>query len=352
MKILAIQLRRIGDILLTTPALAYLRQAIPEATLHFLCEKPGNEILETHPALNAVFTTDQSSLLSNIKKIRAEHYDVVIDFMNNPRSRYLTLFSGAPLRVGFKKSFRPFFNNIVVPTPKLPEYVPERKIYLIQQLLKKIGVPQPDIESSLPTLAINSDDETFASAWVKSENLTDRDFIILVPVHRHRLKSTYDSSTRQWRSDGFRKVGLYFLQKKGIKVYISCGPEEEELVAPVRNGPEGELPLLPRTSLSKTAALFKKSKLVVTNDGGSMHLAVAVGTPTVTIYGPSRPIDWNPSLSRWNKPPIHHIAVNASHVPCLGCMLKVCPIGLRCMNELMEETVIEAAEKLLNGSNL
>jgi len=347
MKILVIQLRRIGDILLTTPALTYLRSALPEATIHYFCENMGKELIETHSALNAVIATDKSNLLKDIRRVRAEHYDVVIDFMNNPRSRYLTAFSGAALRVGFQKRWRPFFYNLSVPIPKLPEYVPERKIYLVQNFLSKISAKEPLIETSLPSLALSAVDEAFAADWIIKENLRDQPYMILVPIHRHFLKSAYSSSTRQWRQEGFQNVGLHFIRNKGMKVYLSCGPGEEELLNEVRLGHEREFSILPRTTLRKTAAIFKKSKLIITNDGGSMHLAVSVGTPTVTIYGPSRPIDFNPSLSKWNKPPILHLAVNASHLPCLGCRLKKCPIGLKCMNELTDGTVIEAAEKLL-----
>ena len=85
---------------------------------------------------------------------------------------------------------------------------------------------------------------------------------------------------------------------------------------------------------------------MVTNDSGAMHLAVAAGAPTVTIYGPTRPIDWNPSLAGAGP---RDRAITANGVSCLGCHLLTCPVGHICMTKLDEARVIAACETVLNA---
>jgi ADP-heptose:LPS heptosyltransferase len=116
-------------------------------------------------------------------------------------------------------------------------------------------------------------------------------------------------------------------------------------MADVRKGEEAAIGMLPLTSMREMAAIFKNAALVVTNDSGVMHTAVAIGAPTVTIYGPTRPIDWNPSLAGVG--PLD-VALNAAELDCLGCHLEKCPIGHLCMVKLGEDRVLAACEKILN----
>ncbi len=344
MRILIVQLRRIGDILLTTPVASYLRHTFPDATIDFLAESPATSVLETNPHINQVWTYDKAHPWKAIQDIRSRRYDAVLDFMNNPRTRYLTGLSGARWRIGFQSSISRLFYNVSLPVPKLPEYVPIRKLRLASFWLNEAGLPSPGTPpppplSFRPELYLTEEDEAFATRWVQEQKLNRRP-VILIPTHQHPI--------RRWRADGFRNVGLALAKESGVNVYLAWGPNEKDLVSKIRGGRETELGLLPLTTLRQAAALFKKAALIVTNDSGLMHLAVSVGTPTVTLYGPTRPIDWNPGLAqpRADSAP-HDIALNAPDVACLGCHLLKCPIGHLCMNQLKDETVLNACKTLL-----
>ncbi len=339
MKILVIQLRRVGDILLTTPVLSFLKKAIPNATIDFLSEAGGASVLETNPQLDNLLIYKKGKSWSEIKMVRSKQYDVVLDFMNNPRSALLTGLSGARWRVGFRHSVRSIFYNICLPVPADPEYVPQRKLRLVRYWLEKAQVPIPVGVSGRPQLYFSRDDEDFATSWFEQEKIRKGNFMVIAPVHRHPIRS--------WRWEGFRDVGLKLVQDKKLKVYLAWGPGEEELISQVRKGVEDKLGMLPPTSLRQMGAIFKKARLVLTNDSGAMHLAVATGTPTVTIYGPTRPIDWNPSLSQEGS--TQDIVLTASGVPCLGCHLLKCPIGHLCMKQLSEEEIFKACSQILKG---
>lgn len=343
MKILVIQLRRIGDIILTTPVISYLKRAFPDAQIDFLCEPMGKDVLETHPDIRTVHLYDKSKPLAEILKVRREKYDVVFDFLTNPRSAYITGFSGARYRVGFNKTFRSLFYNVAMSGPGFPEYISKGKLRLVRYFLEKSGhdIPIANPDDHVPRAYLNQDDHSFAKQWLQRQQLQGKDFIVMVPIHRHPI--------RQWRSEGFREVGLELKRKTGSRIFLSCAPGEETSIANLRKGHESDLEIIPAAPFRKIAAIFSYARLVLTNDSGSMHFAVAVGTPTLTIYGPTRPIDCNPTLGEMELKNLKHVSLSAEGVPCLGCLKLLCPVGHLCMTQLQEATVIKTAEHLLTA---
>ena len=337
MKILLIQLRRIGDILLSTPVISYLKKTLPEAQIDFLCESMGKTVLETHPDLKEVLLYDKSSSVKEILRIRERRYDAVIDFMGNPRTALLTGFSGAKRKIGFRFAGRSFFYNVRIPVPAEPEYVSKRKFRLVLEYISLLGISFHRPSSYRPVLYLTTEDERFAQKWLEEKRLKTKSFVVLAPAHRHPI--------RQWHAEGFRDVGLK-IKQTGIPVFLAWGPSEERVMAGIRKGYEKELELLPATSLRQMAAILKTAKGLLTNDSGAMHLAVSVGTPTVTIYGPTRPIDWNPSFLEDDG---HDIPLTAQNVPCLGCHRSRCPVGHICMSHLSVEDVYQACRIFLRN---
>jgi len=341
MRILVIQLRQIGDVLLTTPVLPFLKKALPDSSVEFLTEQAGAAVLETNPHLNRVLIYDKSHAFRELKRLRAEKYDVVIDFMNNPTSRYITLATGARWRASFMTLTSPIFFNVCFPTPEVPDYVPIRKLKLVKFLLEKMGLPTPAMDQIRPELPLTGDDEAFADEWLDKEGLTPGKFALLLPAHRRPI--------RQWRADGFKEVGDRLVKELALKVVVACGPGEDALLEPVLQGREPIFKKITFTALRQAAAVMKKAALVVCNDSGLMHLAVSVGTPTVTIYGPSRPIDWNPSLHEKRAKP-NDIPLQAKGVSCLGCHLLDCPVGHICMTRLSSDDVYQACRLLVSAN--
>lgn len=340
MRILLIQLRRVGDILLTTPVISYLKSVVPQSSIDFLSEPCGRAVLETHPELNQLLIYNKSHPFREMRRIQAQKYDAVLDFMNNPRTAYLAFASGARWRVGFKNPLRSIFYNIRVPIPLGPEYVPKRKLRLTDFWLRKagLGVQQPPFIR--PKLYLTDEDRLFAEQWVRDQKVNPKKVVILAPVHRHPI--------RQWRLDGFQQLGRE-LSRLGFKIYMTWGPGEENFIAKVRAGFENELKPLPLTTIRQMAALFLKSRLLITNDSGAMHVAVAMGTPTVTIYGPTRPVDWNPSFGEAPSSS-RDTALFADGLTCLGCHLDRCPIGHLCMEKVSVNDVLQASQKFLKES--
>src|ERR1044071_8799295 len=152
MKILIIQLRRLGDVLLTTPVLPYLKKVFPEAEIDFLTEPMGVELLENNPHIHEIVVYDKSKPISEAMRIRSKGYDVVIYFLNNPRSTFISALSGSPQRVAYKKSFRSLFYSHAVINPHKPEYASLQKLRLIKEWLKKIGIEVPPASIVTPEI--------------------------------------------------------------------------------------------------------------------------------------------------------------------------------------------------------
>ena len=121
MKILVIQLYRIGDALLTTPAVKELKKNFPEAIVDFLAENPAAEILKGNPHIDHVIVYDKKSPWRFIRQIRAQKYDWVIDFLGTPRSAVLTALSGARLKAGLARVFHRWAYNHPLTDPKILE---------------------------------------------------------------------------------------------------------------------------------------------------------------------------------------------------------------------------------------
>jgi len=191
--------------------------------------------------------------------------------------------------------------------------VTEGKMGLVRSLLSNLGQAGPR-QIYLTEAERN---------WAKSQMGDGKKAIGLIPTHR-RL-------SRRWPASSFADLGRR-LVAQGRPVWLFWGPGEEEYVSAIqRQVPESRM--IPATTLRQMAALLEQCQAVVTNDNGPMHLAEAVGAPTVTIYGPTDPAAWNMGG------PLHKI-IQASGLGCLGCNLNDCPFGHECMTQVTPERVL------------
>ena len=327
MKILIIQLRRIGDVIVTTPVIDVLRPHFPDARLEFLVEPAAAPVLDGYPGLDERLVFEKSKFWFWVRELRRRRYDWVLDFMNNPRTAQLTLATGAPVRVGFVVPFWSLVYTHRVPRPTGDVYAVQNKFALLRQL----GVPAP--ENSLPRLAVVKSEFDALQPWWSGAGLDKAaERVAVMPKHRHEI--------RQWPAEKFIETIRRLLMKPGRQIVLVGGADERTyLEAVARNFPE-RVALLPAGSLHRAAAVLSHCHAAVTNDSGLMHLAVAVGTPTVTIYGPTSPGSWNP-----RQPP--HRFIQAEGLACLVCNRDRCPYGHECMEWVSPDRVVAETEAVL-----
>jgi len=316
-RILVIQLKRAGDVIVTTPVLPALRQALPQAEIDFLVDKPFAPLLENNPSLHQVHLYDRQAPWKTWRNLRAASYDWIIDFQSSPRSILAGLYSGARVRAGYRVSFWGMFFHRTIKRPGAGLSATEGKMTLVRALLASAPA------AGERRIYLTDPERNWAAKEI-NEKPAAKDIVGLIPTHRR--------SSRRWPAASFAHLAR-LLVSQGRAVWLFWGPGEQDYVSAIQREAPGSR-MIPRTSLRQMAALLEQCKMVVTNDNGPMHLAVAVGTPTVTLYGPTDPVAWNPGGPR-------HRVVQASGLTCLGCNLNACPFGHECMAWIAPEKIFE-----------
>ena len=276
MKFLLIQLRRIGDVLMTTPSIRILRESFPEAKLTFLTENPSDQVLRENPFLDEIILYNKSrSMIQSIyflQKIRKRKFDCVIDFFGNPRSSFITFVSGAPIRIGFGFRARSLAYNHRIVLKEGGTYSAQDK----SKLLEPLGIISNDF--SLDFFE-NEKDSNYAKRLFDNLGIKDKDFVVsLSPVSRQPYKI--------WPPKRFAKIADWLVKNYDAKILFLFGPGERNFVDSVRVAmsqkalPEYDIP-----TLSETLSILRRVNLHFGNDNGLRHFAVAADTPSLAIFG-------------------------------------------------------------------
>jgi len=329
-KILVIKPRAIGDVLLSTPVLANLRRFFPAAKISFLVEKGGAAVLSGNPWLDEVLLLEKNawSRIKLLARIRQERFDLVLDLFSNPATALFTLLSGAPIRVGFAFRHRRFGYTIAL----LPRGGEVHNVEFNLDALRALGLVPERIE---PRVFLSADERAFARAFIEKHNLAGMKKIFSsqnTPLIGFSIGGGWQ--TKRWLSAYYVKLGKRIVEEFGASIMLLYGPDEEQEARGIADGIGAGAILPPIITLRQLAALAEVCHLVVSNDTGPMHIAAAVGTPVLAIFGPTRPELQGPVGN-------YHRIVRNESVNCLGCNLTKCPIGNICMTELYPDKVFE-----------
>lgn len=337
-KILVCQLRQIGDVLLATPAIELLHKRFPAAEIHMFTEKKCLPMLENNPHLTKVWAVDKKELASLPKelafywRVARSKYDLIVDFQQLPRCRWVVGFSGAPFRVTYSPPwYTRWLYNCWRPMQE-GCYAAEKKA----NVLRGIGITW---QGQRPRLYLTTAERSAAKAILNESGFDVAadpalKLITLDPTHRRQ--------TRLWPATHYaRLIDLSFEQNPELRFLPLYGPGEEKdienLVALVRH--KQALLLTPRMlKLREAAACQEVAALHLGNCSAPRHMATAVGTPTLTILGATD--------KYWDYPsPLHrNISLGA---PCQPCNSNVCDKNFYCLNELKPENVLPVLQEML-----
>ncbi len=345
-RVLVIKLRHHGDVLLSSPVLSVLAREAPQAQIDALVYADTAPMLALHPALSQLHVIDRgwkrlgprrqlAAEWALLRQLRERRYDLLVHLTDHPRGAWLARWlrprwSVAPDQPGRRWWARSFTHRHAV-LPRLGRHTVERHL----DALRRLGIhPQPDARR----LSIEPGDDARASvdARLARTGLAAGAFVHLHPASRWLFKC--------WPVAANAAL-IDRLADAGWPVIVTAAPDPKEremverIVAACR-GPvvswAGEL------SLKEMAALTARARLFVGVDSAPMHIAAAVGTPAVALFGPSSPVDWGP----WQ---VAHRVVTSDQHPCRPCGLDGCGGGKRsdCLDSLSVETVWRAAASLL-----
>ncbi|MBW8894748.1 MAG: glycosyltransferase family 9 protein [Acidobacteria bacterium] len=281
MNILIVRLGALGDIVHAVPAAAALRHAFPDARIDWLVESKHRPIVDLVTCIDRVVPLERPSVagwLDVSRRMQEIQYDVAIDFQGLMKSAVLARASGAPRVIGFsiwhlrEKAARPFYSEIHRDTPT------ERADHVVRQnlaLLQNLDVD--DMTIRFPLAEVHSD----ALAEVRTTLGGDRPFALINPGAAWPNK--------RWPPERFGEVAAFLREIRDLPSFVLWGPGEEGLAGAVVERSDGAARVAPATRIADLLALSRAAGLMISGDTGPLHLAAAVGTPTVSLFGPTDP---------------------------------------------------------------
>lgn len=333
--ILVTQLRQVGDVLLTTPAVKALRDHYPNSRITYLTETGPAMLLRGNPHLDRIVTRTRKSPLTNdlqlAYQLRQERYDLAIDFFCNPRSAWMLFLTGARHRVASYHAGRAWWYTYTPHIQGGAGYAVDDRL----ALLRAIGIQGALVP---PVLHVPETAHAYIHHFLQKHHLSDAHPHL---SDEHPLVTIDITSRRQakrWLPERYVQLADRLTEQLGVTAIFIWGPGEHELVETYLQQGQHRHILACQTDLLQLAALIARSRLHIGNCSAPRHLAVAVGTPSLTIMGPTDPRNWTyPS-------PAHQVV--QGQVPCLSCHKTECATH-ECMHALTVDEVERVAVNML-----
>ena len=336
-RFLIVKFGSLGDIVHCLPSVSQLRQAFPNAEIDWLVERKNQQAVElshldvrlvpidTYQWRNSPSIGHAREIAEFVWALRTDGYDCAIDFQGLIKSAFFAYLSGAPVRIGWERDFLKesvshfFYTEVVKP----------KRIHIIDQqmeLLKPLGI-EPDWYCEAPLRAPES-----ARRSVDEKLKGLKDYVLINPGGNW--------PTKCWEPERYGALAGR-LMNDGLPVAVTWGPGEDEMVRRLVHTAGNEVRQV-RSNLEELVALCEGAKLFVGGDTGPMHFAAAVGTPIVSIFGPTS--------SDRNGPFRREDIVVERRLPCRPCYERdKCPLEhLQCMVDVTVDHVYEACRKRLD----
>lgn len=317
----------VGDVVMATPILADLRRAFPKASITAMCQTPLADLLAEDPAINELFCF---SKLANefsrrqdrrdlVAKIQAGKYDVGILLTNSFSSAWWFWQGRVKRRIGFAADLRSWLLSDAIQFPEK-----EHQIITYKRLLEPLGI---EISNTMPRLYVSEQEMQEARVLLKQRGVVlDRPLIGINP-------GAAFGAAKCWPRQRFTELAKRLVEQGRQVVFFGDGASKEWIRAIC---PEGAINLAGATNLRELICLIQLCTDFVTNDSGPMHIAAAVGTPIVALFGSTDQEVTGPYGLRQT--------VIDKKVSCAPCLKRKCPIDFKCMKLISVDEVLKCLE--------
>ncbi|MFC1567277.1 lipopolysaccharide heptosyltransferase II [Thermodesulfobacteriota bacterium] len=348
MNILIVKLSAIGDVIHTLPALNALRQHYPEAHITWLVEEAAYDLVKGHEALDRVLVSKRKRWLKDLrgsgcfkavkesygflKELRDTHYDLILDFQALLKSGILIALAKGERKVGFGRGLEHMehsyiFLNERIPAVDMEHHALSRGL----MLLNALGIPTPEVEYKLPLFDDNRQ---------KVEDLLRR-YDVENPQQIVAINPVAKWETKLWSNQKFAHLADSLIEEYACEIVFTGSlndrPAIDNIISKMKSRAAN---LAGETTLKELAALYSKAQMVISTDTGPMHLAAAVGTPVVALFGPTAPWRTGPYGSG-------HQIVRVD-LECAPCFKRHCETT-ECMHQIAAAQVLEAASKIIGN---
>jgi len=338
-RVLVVRLRSIGDTVLATPSLYALRRFLPLAQIDVLLESWVAPVLEGFDAVDNIITVERRSTASRalvVKRLRAARYDVAYNLHGGTTATLLTRASGARHRVGYSSyQYSRLFNHTAPPATVIWGQAKTHSVEQQLALLGWTGVPVSDRPAT--RLAVTEDAAASIAERLRAASVDEAKPIALI-----HPAAAFD--TKQWATENFARV-VENLAARGFECVAISAPNEKQVVSALIENSKARVTAFTDLRLPEVTALAERARLFVGNDSGIAHIAAAVHTPSVVIFGSSNVTHWRP----WATAPSE---VVREELPCQPCPGYFCAEfdAPECIRRVKVERVTVAIENVLAKS--
>jgi heptosyltransferase II len=345
MKILVRGTNWIGDAVMAIPALRRLRRVFPTAEISLHTRSWAEGIFRDADFIDKIVTFDKTSsktkdAFREARRLRELKFDLAVLLPNSFESALVAKLAGIPKRYGYARDARSF---LLTTAPKIPDWKDTRhEVYYYLNLIAEVekglfgSRPAPD---EAPETGLNVSDVRRAQArkmFLEIE-LDPEKAIIALGV------GSTNSRAKRWPAASYAALNDRLQEELNVNVVLVGGKDEIEVSLEVSDLSRYKPMILTgKTHLAEAVAVLAEADLLISNDMGLAHIAPAVGTKTLVIFGPTKPETTRPFSDNAE-------IIRRTDVECSPCMLRDCPIDHRCMIWITPEEVFKRAEGLLLG---
>jgi len=329
MKIVVLGANWIGDAVMTIPALRQLRTSYPDAFISLYTRAWAEGVFRDANFIDEIVTISSKGVFAQASELRKRKFDLSILFPNSFESALVARIAGIERRLGYSTQHRGFLLTDRVPVPDWKNEDHESRYYL--NLVQSIaGARAERSESELP---VSKERREAAHSYLFESGVPDGGAIVGFGA------GSTNSMAKRWPAENFARLAD-LLTDAGCNVVLLGAANESDVSAAVTAAAKSQLTdPTGKTDLGTATAILSELDLFISNDMGLAHIAAAVGTPTIVIFGPTNDVTTGP-LGQF-------VEIMREPVECSPCMLRECPIDHRCMTRISPERVFETAVKML-----
>lgn len=339
----------LGDAVMTTPALERLRSSFPDARITLLATSLTAGLFQDSPVVDDIIEYRRredgvTAFFDTAKQIRAGGFNLAVLFQNAFEAALLARLGGVGLRIGFAEQGRG-----LLLTHQLYRGAQHKGRHQVHDYLDIVAECErvclgdnfkPVIEQPLPSLVANAAQQRAAVELLRNFGL-EPDSHPLVALNA----GATNSRAKCWPSDRFAVVADRLTEELNAQVIVIGGAGERNYANLVveQMKTASAINLAGKTSMAELIGLLARCNLLISNDTGPAHVAAALGTPTLTIFGPTNEFETSPTG--------HHAElIRADNIECARCMHRDCPIDHRCMTRIAADDLLAKARALLLSS--
>ena len=336
MKILIVEVNWLGDVLFSTPAIKALRKKFPDSHIACLIVPRVREILAHNPNINELIINDEKGLHKGLsgnmklaRELKEKKFDMAVLFHRSFTRALITYWAGIPQRIGYSTWKRSLLLTQAIPMPK------KDSLHRVDYYLTIVEPLGCDTDDRFYEFFTSEKDNTFIENLLQQEAISAGDFTVCLNPGGNWLP-------KRWPKEHFARLADRLIAEYQAKVIFSGSNEDVPLIKEIASLMKHP-PIITagKTSVTQSACLFKKAKVVISADSGPLHIAAAVGANIIALFGPT---------SHLITGPLGRGAIKILHKDIIGCCIPCYDTNCddnRCMRELSVEEVFSAVRECI-----